>query len=135
MLTVWDPFNKFFEKSKRSYFDNIFENMLTSFDGIEQKVNDDGLLNITLDIPGIKESDLNVEISDGVINISGERKTATSVSSMRRSFSIPDGYDSDSVKAELKDGVLTLILASKYLPKTKETKETKKVVVSLPESK
>ncbi len=138
MLTLWDPFFPVKSKSDsklstKSYFDRLFEDTFDSafhdlFNvranyGMESKKNEDGSLTLSVDVPGIKESDLVIELSDGVLTIKGERKTATSSYSLHKSLSVPESYDADNMVAELKDGVLSLKLASKPLPPSKEVKK------------
>lgn len=124
MLTIWDPvFNSMFDRA----FDGIFDNAFRSI-GLDKKKNDDGSLLITVDVPGIKEEDINIELSDdNTVSIKGERKTATSSYSVQKSFILPESYDSETLKAELKDGVLTLTVSPKQL---KSSKEPKKIPIS-----
>lgn len=122
--------------STKSLFDRIFEDTwgatlqdlyrIPAGLGMESKKNEDGSLDIVVDVPGIKEPDLIIEVADGIINIKGERKTATSTYSVAKSFSIPEGYDKDNIIAELKDGVLSIKLASKPLP----AKEVKRIALT-----
>lgn len=144
MLTLWNPFVPVRERSDskmstKSYFDRLFEDSFETMTrdlfgapwagiGIEHKKNEDGTLAVSLDIPGIKQEDIAIEVVDNVVNINGKRKTATSSYSVSKSFSIPEGYTSDDVKAELNDGVLTLTLAAKQLPE----KEVKKIPITAP---
>lgn len=75
------------------------------------------------DLPGIKESDLDVRLSQNRLTIAGKRESEKtdkgdtfyayerSYGSFSRSFTLPEGVNADNVKAELKDGVLTIELA------------------------
>ena len=70
------------------------------------------------DLPGLSESDVNVELDDNVLTISGERKAdheerkagyyrvERSFGSFRRALTLPEGVDPESVKATFADGVL-----------------------------
>jgi HSP20 family protein len=70
------------------------------------------------DLPGMSESDVNIELEDNVLTISGERKAEheerkagyyrveRSFGAFRRSLTLPEGVDPDSVKATFADGVL-----------------------------
>jgi len=72
------------------------------------------------DVPGIKEQDLEITSTGNRLTVSGKReaeqqeKTETyfvyerSYGSFTRSFTLPDGVDVDHIKAELKDGELTI---------------------------
>ncbi len=70
------------------------------------------------DLPGMSESDVNLELDDNVLTISGERKTEhedrkagyyrveRSSGSFRRSLTLPEGVDPESVHATFDKGVL-----------------------------
>jgi HSP20 family protein len=75
---------------------------------------------IGLNLPGIRKEDVKVEVKDDVLTVSGERKTEkeekgknwlrreSSYGSFLRSFTLPEGLHSEDIKANCKDGVLTL---------------------------
>jgi HSP20 family protein len=72
------------------------------------------------DVPGVKESDLQVTVTGNRLQVSGtrheekEEKGETFFSrerkygSFTRSYTLPDGADLEHVRAELKAGVLTI---------------------------
>lgn len=75
---------------------------------------------IGLNLPGIRKEDVKVEVKDDILTVSGERKTdkeekgknwlrrESSYGSFLRSFTLPEGLHSEDIKANYKDGVLTL---------------------------
>lgn len=75
---------------------------------------------IDLSLPGIRKEDVKVEVKDDVLTVSGERKSEkeekgknwlrreSSYGSFLRSFTLPEGLHSEDIKANYKDGVLTL---------------------------
>jgi HSP20 family protein len=89
----------------------------------------DGEYQIRAEIPDVKKEDVKVTVEDGVLTIQGERKQEKeekgkryhrierSYGSFVRSFSLPDVIDEEKVKAEFKDGVLSL-----HLPKSEKAK-------------
>lgn len=92
---------------------------------------------LSLDLPGIKEEDIHVELDDGYLTISGERtkdykSTENGVSrsekyygKFERSFRLPDGVTEKDIEAHYESGVLELMV-----PKVKEEpKEAKKIEV------
>ena len=93
--------------------------------------NDDSLV-LRADLPGMSEDDVNIEIKDGVLTISGERKSESeekgegfhrverAFGRFSRALSLPDGVDADQVAANFKDGVLEVTI-----PKPKETQPTR----------
>jgi HSP20 family protein len=90
---------------------------------------DDGRYVVTVELPGAKREDVNVELQEGLITIHGEKKSEREekkekqryverrFGSFSRSFSLPRDADADHVEASFKDGVLTLTI-----PKTEQTK-------------
>ena len=81
---------------------------------------------IRAELPAVKKEDVKVTLDQGMITIHGERKEEKEtkdekfhrVESFRgaftRSFSVPDNIDEKAIRADTKDGVLTV-----HLPKTK----------------
>lgn len=145
MLSLWNPFVPVVRDrsdsriSTKNYFDRLFEDTFATMAhdlfngpmgaiGIEQKKNEDGSLTVSVDIPGIKEEDITIEVENNIVHVKGERKTATSSYSVNKSLTIPEGYSSDDIRAELVNGVLTLNVAAKQLPQ----KEIKKIPITSP---
>ena len=62
----------------------------------------------TIDVPGVKESDLIVDIENGIINVSGRRFDTSRLIS--HSQVIGNQYDSSTAEATLDCGVLTVIV-------------------------
>jgi HSP20 family protein len=81
------------------------------------------------DLPGLAEGDVNIEVQDGTLTISGERKAEheerekgwyrieRSFGSFHRSLTLPDGVDPDRIDASFADGVLEV-----HIPKPEERK-------------
>jgi HSP20 family protein len=77
------------------------------------------------DLPGVKQEDLEISLTENRLTISGKRDSEERKEGERyyavervygqftRTFSLPEGVDGEHVKAELKDGVLTLIVPKK----------------------
>ena len=84
---------------------------------------------ISAELPGIDEKDIDLEVSEGMLTLSAEKReeheekkknyhlTERSYGSVRRSFRVPDGVDVEHIKADFSKGVLKVTL-----PKTKEAK-------------
>lgn len=96
-----------------------------------------GKVEITAELPGIEESDIDVAITGRSVRISGEKKTETrreegdyhlterSYGRFARSLTLPFAPEADKVEATFRNGVLTL-----SVPKPAELKaETRKVTV------
>lgn len=77
---------------------------------------------ILSELPGLKKEDLKISVENGTLTLSGERKHygfpggttvlrhETDTEPFSRSFDIPEEVDSDSITAELKDGILRVQL-------------------------
>ena len=92
---------------------------------------------ITADLPGMDEKDIEVKVVNGAVTIKGERQEEKeekkkdyylrerNFGSLERSFTIPESVDADKIEASFKKGVLTVML-----PKTVEAqKPAKKIEV------
>lgn len=66
------------------------------------------------EMPGLKKEDVKVELHDGMLTVSGEKKTKTDDGersyTLSRSVSVPDGVRQDAIAAKLEDGILTVTL-------------------------
>ena len=81
------------------------------------------------DLPGLSEGDVNIEVQDAALTISGERKAEheqrekgwyrieRSFGSFSRSLTLPDGVDPERIEASFSDGVLEV-----RIPKPEERK-------------
>jgi HSP20 family protein len=70
------------------------------------------------DLPGLAEGDVSIEVQDGTLTISGERKAEheehergwyrieRAFGSFSRSLTLPDGVDPDRIEASFSNGVL-----------------------------
>jgi HSP20 family protein len=96
-----------------------------AMDLVEDKDN----LVLRADLPGLTEDDVNIEVKDGMLTISGERKTKEkkeeegyyrverAFGTFSRSLTLPDGIDPEQVNAEFDNGVLEV-----RIPKPEERK-------------
>jgi HSP20 family protein len=125
-LVNWDPF-----REMSPYVPQAPTGFIPSFDVKETK---DGYL-FRADVPGVKESDIEVTLTGNRLTVSGKREFEKheqsdtfymferSYGDFTRSFTLPEGIDANAVSADLKDGVLTLSL--KRMPEL----QPKKIVV------
>lgn len=87
---------------------------------------DDNNFVIKAELAGVPKEDIKVEVDKKILTLSGERKSEVNdekhhrierfYGSFTRSFSLPETVDEASIKAESKDGILTLTLP-KQAPK------------------
>ncbi len=86
---------------------------------------------IRAELPGVSENDLNVSVTDNLLTIKGEKhqeaetdgknyhRVERRYGSFQRQFTLPREVETDSIKAEYTDGVLTL-----SIPKAEAAKPT-----------
>jgi len=91
---------------------------------------------LTLDLPGVNPDDVTVELNEGKLAVTGERKSETEQSGktfhrveqryghFRRVLSIPTPVHEDGIVAEYRDGVLIVTL-----PKSEKAK-AKRILVN-----
>jgi HSP20 family protein len=128
----FDPFREMtpFFQEERMTFDPAFE----------VKETKDGYL-FKADVPGIKQSDIDVSLTGNRLTITGKREAEKenkgdtyytyerSYGSFTRSFTLPDGVNASAIHADLRDGVLSVILPKKpeaqpqKIPVATETKK------------
>lgn len=75
---------------------------------------------ITAEVPGMSDRDLELLIDDGVLTIRGERKARTGYGDrgyserfygrFQRRLALPSGLDEEGARADFHDGVLTITL-------------------------
>ena len=90
---------------------------------------------IRAELPAVKKEDVKVTVDGGMITIEGERKQEKEEKSEKyhqvegfygsfsRSFALPDNVNSEAIRCEDKDGVLTV-----HLPKTETHKAKPKQI-------
>ena len=138
-LVRWDPFRELEEVSDR--LNRMFSRpAIATKNGKESLTvadwtptvdisETDGEYLIKAELPEVKKEDVKVTLEDGVLTLTGERRqekeekntkyhrVERSYGSFVRSFSLPELVDETKVKAEYKDGVLSL-----NLPKSEKAK-------------
>ncbi len=83
-------------------------------------VEHDNKYEIRVDLPGMKKDEVNIELEDNTLSVSGERKTEKEDKNKRyhlvesrygtftRSFTLPRNINRDSINAKMQDGVLNI---------------------------
>ena len=136
-LTSWPTFGRLF--GLRDELDRLFEasfgdaTSAPPFHGVWSPAVDvfedkDNVI-VKAELPGLKREDIEVSLQDGVLSISGERKsgekfdeagthrTERFVGRFQRTFTLPARVDATKVSALYQDGVLSVTL-----PKAEEAK-------------
>jgi HSP20 family protein len=118
-LTTWHPFTDIEDLRRR--FDRFFEEMgnggRTWSPSIDLIRGDDALI-LKVDLPGITPDEVEIEVADGVLTVSGEHteeheekekhyvRRERRSGSFQRSMALPEGVEPDQIEATGKDGVL-----------------------------
>ena len=75
---------------------------------------------VRADLPGLTKKDVNIELSDCIVKISGERKneysnddsqyrySELSYGSFSKNFTLPEDAIEDKINAKMRDGVMTI---------------------------
>jgi len=89
---------------------------------------------VKADLPDLQDKDIDVRVEGNTLSIRGERKFEKNVSednylrieraygSFMRSFSLPNTVSSESIRADYRNGVLTLHMAKREESKPKQIK-------------
>jgi HSP20 family protein len=89
---------------------------------------------IKADLPAVSEKDIDLRVENNMLTIRGERKFEQNVKeenylrversygSFSRSFSLPNTVDTQAIKAEYTDGVLSVTLPKRAESKPKQVK-------------
>ena len=92
---------------------------------------------ITAELPGIAEADIDITLADGALIVKGEKKVKKghddkdfhvrerSYGLFKRVFRVPDDVDADAIRADFKEGIVSITL-----PKSKHSEpERRKISV------
>jgi HSP20 family protein len=138
-LTTWNPFRELDEVQNRlttwfgGFPTRLFENgkglRVADWSPQVDIIENDKEYLIKADLPEMKKDEVKVTMENGVLCISGERKTEKeeknkryhrierSVGSFERAFMMPEDANANKIAAEFKDGVLKV-----HLPKSPAAK-------------
>ena len=134
------PFDKMFDQMIESQFPDVVKSVgVKPYAGSAYpKVNVyeyDDKIGIVAEIPGLSKKQVNIEVEDNVLTITGDKhksedgdgakviRRELKHSSFKRSFQLGDQLDGDSVKAKFEDGILSI-----NIPKTEPALPKKKFV-------
>jgi HSP20 family protein len=150
-VAEWHPF-----EGLRSQIDRLFRDFETGFlhsplyrdiDNFWQRdfgfavtppidiVEKDNHYEVTAELPGLDAKNIDLQLSEGVLTIKGEKKeekeektkdryvSERRYGSFRRSLRVPSSVDADKIEASYKSGILTVTL-----PKSAEAKNKQKTI-------
>lgn len=142
VVTRWDPFRELSTVQDRlnrlfreSYGDGREEALTTStFAPPVDVYEDEHNITLKIEVPGIDEKDIDVEIENSTLTVHGERRfekeekeenfrrVERQYGSFTRSFTLPNTVDADKVQATYDKGILKIQLAKKAEAKPKQIK-------------
>lgn len=121
-------------------FDSILSDFSSSLDRSSswepkfEVLNTDIMYCIRAEIPGMCKKDINIELEDNVLSISGDRKWSDkdnnnysefSYGKFLRSFNLPEDVKENNIRASMKDGILSV-----QVPRIEKIKpEVKKIAI------
>ena len=137
----WDPFGEVLTMQRE--MDRLFgrlgvgrvaessDSQVAWMPRIDVKTTGDDMV-VYAEIPGMERDDIDIEVTDGVLTIRGERVSQTesteegwvirerSYGSFERSLVLPEGVEADKITADYKEGILEV-----HLPKALEALKPK----------
>jgi HSP20 family protein len=123
-------------KEVRQFIDRITpESECATFYPDVDHVEDEQLIRIFIDLPGMDKNDIHLSIKDHVLTIKGERfilypetikkhRLERNNGLFTRSFAVPSGLNVADIKAKFKDGVLMI-----EIPRSESTEEVNKIII------
>jgi len=142
-ITRFEPFREF--STLQNQLNRVFqdfgrgnEELLTSgtFVPAVDIYEDQHSLNLKLEVPGIEQKDLDIQLENNTLTVRGERKFEEEekeenfhrierrYGSFARSFTLPNTVETDNVQAVYENGILKIKLAKRAEAKPKQIKVT-----------
>jgi HSP20 family protein len=142
VLTRWEPFREFATLQDRmnrlfreSYNEGRDESLTTStFAPAVDVYEDEHKVTLKIEVPGIDEKDIDVQVENNTLTVHGERKiekeekeenyrrVERQYGSFTRTFTLPTTVDTENVSANYDKGVLKISLPKKAEAKPKQIK-------------
>lgn len=85
----------------------------------------DTTYSINMELPGVAEKDIKLTVDNGMVSVRGEKRSEREekgdtwyfserqFGAFERSFRLPADVDEDAIRADLKDGILTITMPRK----------------------
>ncbi len=142
-LIKWAPRPASIFDDMDKMINNVFENdwnfsvrSKTNWSPAVDVKESDNSFTLTADIPGLTKKEVKVNITDGILSISGERKFEDEkesgnyhyrerrYGSFSRTFNLPETVNDEDISASFKNGILSIELPKHevVLPKEREIK-------------
>ncbi len=131
-VTMQNFFNRFFDDSyTRAEFNNG-EIEMTNWQPMVDIYDRDEEIVIKAELPGLEKKDITIDVKDRILTLKGERtydnetegdkyyRRERAYGKFERSFTLPDGLDPEKIKADYKDGLLSVEIPKSEKEKPKQ---------------
>ncbi len=136
-LMLWEPFREMdsLQREMNRLFDSLSSTTQpesgTAYIPLAEITETESEIHLKLEVPGMDAKDIDIQVSDEALAISGERKSVSRTDakgqkrsefrygSFRRVIPLPTRVQNTNINAEYKDGILHLILPKDEAEKTK----------------
>jgi HSP20 family protein len=137
MLAHWDPFAEIARLQDSIFSRNLPTETRREYRPSVDIFEDEKTIQVKADLPGIKPEEIKIEVENGILTLSGERKLEKEdnkdgyhrvervYGAFSRSFTLPEAVDGDAIEAKYNEGVLTVVL-----PKREEVNHRKEIKVT-----
>src|SRR5512143_953108 len=135
MMTRWEPFRdlaRLQDEMSRLFDERVYRNSESvGWTPACDIYEDEEGVTLRFELAGVEPKDVDVRFENGVLTLRGERKLEKeekrenyhrierSYGTFTRSFSLPGTIDAEKIRAESKNGVLTVLLPKKPEAKPK----------------
>jgi HSP20 family protein len=129
MLTRWEPFRdlaRLQDEMNRLFDDRVYRSSESmGWTPACDIYEDEESVSLRFELAGVEAKDVDVRFENGVLTVKGERKlekedrrenyhrVERSYGTFTRAFSLPGSLDAERIRAEAKNGVLTITLPKK----------------------
>ena len=127
-ISIFNDFDNFLNDFSSSL------NYSSSWEPKFEVLNTDTMYCIRAEIPGMSKKDIDIELENNTLSISGDRKwndkdqnnySEFSYGKFYRSFNLPEDVKENNIKASMKDGILSV-----QVPRLEKVKpEVKKIAI------
>lgn len=121
------------EKELDKFFDNVNKSE-TYYAPVCEIREEEKFFSISMDIPGIKKEDIDLQVKENELHVTGERKSESQSDKVLKSekrygkfsrvFTLPQTVNTDGIEARFENGVLEIVL-----PKEEKT-QARKITIS-----
>jgi HSP20 family protein len=140
LITPYSPFREIRDLENRLFNTKKVAQRDESSDVFIPKVNTregEFAYHLDVDLPGIKKEDIQIDLKENTLKISGERnfkneikeedyyRVETSFGRFSRTFTLPDDADTENIDASCDNGVLEVVIPKLSKPKNVQRIEVK----------